>query len=90
MSGHEGPPSVDLKAVAKIVTGLIVVCAVVVLLDFTYEKHGHPGFLQIGSHGILDIPGFHAAYGFVSCVLLVLAATQLRKLVMRGEDYYDD
>ena len=35
-------------------------------------------------------PGFHAAYGFISCVLLVLAATQMRRFVKRDEDYYDD
>ena len=83
MSGpHHGPPSVDLAAVAKIVTALFVVCAVVVGLDFTYHKHGHYSFE--------NIPGFHAAYGFISCVLLVLAATQMRRFVMRDEDYYDD
>ena len=32
--------------------------------------------------------GFHAAYGFVACVLLVLAAKRLRRVLMRPEDYY--
>jgi hypothetical protein len=34
--------------------------------------------------------GFYAIYGFVACVLLVLAAKYvLRPLVKRDEDYYD-
>ena len=35
-------------------------------------------------------PGFYAIFGFVACVLLVLAAKHiLRPLVKREEDYYD-
>ncbi len=35
-------------------------------------------------------PGFYAAFGFVACVALVLAAKYvLRPLVMRKEDYYE-
>ena len=34
--------------------------------------------------------GFYAIYGFVACVLLVLAAKYiLRPIVKRDEDYYD-
>ncbi|MFZ7124938.1 MAG: hypothetical protein ACOWWM_02140 [Desulfobacterales bacterium] len=34
--------------------------------------------------------GFYAVYGFVACVLLVLAAKYiLRPLMKRPEDYYD-
>jgi len=81
MSDHQ-KPSVEPKAVRGIIIGLLVICGSCVLIDFFYEKHGH-----------LDIentPGFHAAYGFISCVLLVLAATQMRRFVKRDEDYYDD
>jgi hypothetical protein len=34
-------------------------------------------------------PGFYAIYGFAGCVFLVLVAKQMRKVVMRDEDYYD-
>ena len=37
--------------------------------------------MWIGSKGI---------YGFISCVALVLAAKQLRRIVKRDRDYYDD
>ena len=33
--------------------------------------------------------GFYGIYGFVCCVFLVLAAKELRKLLMRDEDYYE-
>lgn len=72
----------DPRNVDKIVRALYIVCAVVVLLDLTYAKHGHYAFESI--------IGFHAVYGFLSCVGLVIAATWMRKLVMRSEDYYDD
>ena len=41
-----------LKKFLEIVIALLVVCAIWVLLDFTYTKHGHYGFE--------NIPGFHA------------------------------
>ena len=47
----------------------------------------------IHKHGPFAIEhwwGFYGIYGFVGCVFLVLAAKELRKLVMRREDYYDD
>ena len=41
-------------------------------------------------NGIEKIPGFYAFYGFIGCVVLVLLATAMRKVLMRDEDYYDD
>lgn len=68
-------------SVNKIIYALCAICALSVLADLGYEKHGHWGW-----QGIM---GFDAIYGFVSCVGLVLAAKVLRKLLMRSEDYYD-
>ena len=87
--GHDDlPPSVSPEWTNRIVYALYAICAGFVLIDaiawlthFPFHKHGHYDFEQI--------PGFHAGYGFVSCVLLVLAARELRKIVMRDEDYYD-
>ena len=67
-------------SVTKLIRGLALVSTMVVLADLFYEKHGHYGFERV--------IGFQAGYGFVSCVVLVLAATQLRKVLMRDEDYY--
>ena len=72
----------DRRNVDKIVYGLYAVCTVVALADFfPYKHHLHFKFEYW--------PGFYSIYGFVSCVALVLAATQLRKILMRDEDYYD-
>jgi hypothetical protein len=34
--------------------------------------------------------GFYGVYGFVACTILVLAAKEMRKVLMRKEDYYDE
>lgn len=33
--------------------------------------------------------GFHAWYGFAACWILVVIAKQMRRVLMRSEDYYD-
>ncbi len=70
------PGSVD-----KIYWSVVAVCAGLLPLDFFYHKHTE---LEIERYF-----GFYGIYGFVCCVFLVLAAKELRKLLMRGEDYYD-
>lgn len=69
------------KNVNKIVWTLVALCVASVGAELFFHKHTHYGFQEL--------PGFDALYGFISCVLLVLAAKQLRKVLMRGEDYYD-
>ncbi len=71
----------DPRNVRKIYGGLWIVCWLLVAADLLYEKHIE--------FPIERVWGFFGFYGFVSCVLLVLAAKQLRKIVGRGEDYYD-
>lgn len=61
---------------------LYTACVLLFATDFFVQKHGH---LQWESWF-----GFFAIYGFVCCVLLVLAAKYiLRPLMKRKEDYYD-
>lgn len=56
-------------------------CALLLALDTVFHRHaGHPW------EGAF---GFYAAYGFVACVLLVLAAKRLRRVLMRSEGYYE-
>jgi hypothetical protein len=69
------------KNVDKVYWSVIVSCAALFLLDAFYEKH--PEF------EMEKIFGFYGLYGFVACVGLVIAAKELRKLLMRDEDYYD-
>lgn len=56
-------------------------CAGVTLLDLVVHKHGDHWW---------NFFGFHSAYGFIACVLLVLVATWMRRPLMREEDYYRD
>jgi hypothetical protein len=56
-------------------------CVALFVADFFIERKTHAP-----KEGI---PGFYPVYGFVGCVLLVLIAKELRKVVMRDEDYYD-
>lgn len=61
-----------------------VVWGVGVLLlfaDFWVHRHEEFEFAQLF--------GFHGFYGFVACVVLVLTAKALRRVLMRPEDYYD-
>ena len=71
----------DRRNVDRIFYGLVAVCVAVVVADLAYPKHVHFEFEQR--------VGFHAAFGFLAYVGLVLTATQLRKLLKRDEDYYD-
>ena len=50
------------------------------LIDPFIHKHG--------TFGWEDVPGFFAAYGFVSCVALIFIAKLLRLWVRRDENYY--
>lgn len=59
-----------------------VICGLLVLVDFIVHRHIY--------HDWENIPAFYAIYGFIGCVVLVLIATEMRKFLMRGEDYYDE
>ncbi len=59
-----------------------IILALLLLVDFFIEKHSAFGFD--------GVPNFFAAYGFISCVLLVLIARVLRKFLMKDENYYDN
>ena len=67
--------------VKKIIAALCVICALLMAADFFYHKHAH--------FEVENVFGFYAIYGFVMCVLLVLAAKLMRIVLMRDEDYYD-
>jgi len=67
--------------VTKIYRGLWMLGGLLALADLAVHRHAEVGFDATFA--------FHAAYGFVACVALVLAAKQLRRAVMRPEDHYD-
>ncbi|MFQ5994384.1 MAG: hypothetical protein ACE5K1_04770 [Acidiferrobacterales bacterium] len=57
------------------------ICAALFLVDFVYHRHVIDPWE--------DLLGFYAVYGFVACTILVLVAKQMRKVLMRREDFYD-
>jgi len=70
----------DSRKVRRVLYSLYACCTALLVIDFLYHRHNlHPW-----DHW----RGFYALYGFVGCVLLVLIAKLLRKLVKRPEDYY--
>ena len=88
MSTQEPPTKDDTPywldrpgSVTKVFWAVVVACAVLLLLDFFYEKHAE--------FEIEHYFGFYGIYSLVCCVFLVLAAKEIRKLLMRDEDHYD-
>lgn len=81
----------DPANVKRFLKGFFWTCLLFLLLDglFVIDKfHKHLSFEE----GVFTIEawiGFFSVYGFISCALIVLIAKQLRKVLMRSEDYYD-
>ena len=71
----------DPNNVTRLYRGPWVIGAALVLLDAIVHRHEELAFAAV--------PAFYAAYGFFACVLLVLAAKALRRLLQRPEDYYE-
>lgn len=65
----------------RIYWALSAVCGLLLLADLLYHKHVHYRWESWF--------GFFGFFGFFSAFGLVLAAKGLRKVLMRGEDYYD-
>lgn len=68
--------------VKKVLWIFHVLCAALLVIDAFYHRHTVQNWEGWW--------GFYAFFGFVACVVLVLAAIQLRKLVMVDEHYYRD
>jgi len=68
--------------VTLLVRLLVAACAALVAADAFHDRPAH-GFEPVGWFA------FHAGFGFVACVFLVLSAKELRRLVGRPESYYD-
>ncbi len=67
--------------VTKLYRGLGTIGIGLLIADLLVERHDGVGFAEWIS--------FYCLYGFVACVLLVLVAKALRRVVMRPENYYD-
>jgi hypothetical protein len=69
------------KNIRRLLRLLYLACALLLATDLIIHRHV--------THSWDSLWGFYALFGFVACVLLVLLAKQLRKLLKRPEDYYD-
>ncbi len=69
-------------AVKWLLRVFLVISLAVIGLDLVVERHV--------DHPFERFAGFYGLWGFVTCVVLVLAARVLRRLVMRGEGFYGD
>lgn len=76
-------PSInEPQNIRRIVQALVLCCIGLFALDGIIHRHT--------THPWEEMFGFYGVYGFVSCVILVLLAKELRKLLMRNENYYTD
>ncbi len=69
------------KNVTLLVRALYTCCFILFAMDLVIHRHIY--------HPWEEFIGFYAFYGCLACVVLVLLAREMRKLVMRDEDYYD-
>jgi hypothetical protein len=69
------------RNVKKLLLTLYVICACLLLVDFFYHRHS---IIKLENSF-----GFYGIYGFVACVVLVLVAKEIRRLIGRSEDYYE-
>ena len=58
------------------------VCVILIALNLTYSNKGH--------YSAENILGFYAVYGFIAFSFIIFAATALRALIKRPEDYYQN
>ena len=80
--GHEKTWWLDNpRNVDRLVHGFYAVCGLLLTIDVFVPKHG--------PFAIEHVWGFYGIFGFFACVALVLIAKQLRRVLMRPEDYYD-
>jgi len=68
-------------SIKKLWIGAIVILALTVLAEVIIKLHPH--------FEIEALFGFHALYGFLTCVIMVVFAKVLGFLIKRKDDYYD-
>ncbi len=79
---HHTPGFFEKKSTINALIALVVaICAGFGAAEFFIHRHGH--------FGEDHIPLFYGLAGFAAFFGLVLLGKQLRKLIMRDEDYYD-
>ncbi|WMS87838.1 hypothetical protein [Pleionea litopenaei] len=68
------------RNVKWIIRGLYICCGLLFILDFILTRYS--------KHPLEWLWGFYPIYGFVGCVVLVVVAKWMRKIIMREENFY--
>ena len=86
----------DPKNVKNLIRFFLVGCVIIFFLDvvfFLSAGHKHLAFEDPQTHeNVFPSEGwfsFYPLFGFAAYTMLVLISKQLRKVLMRPEDYYD-
>ena len=69
------------SSIKKLYISALIILGVVLFVEYFIILHPH--------FGIEKIFGFHAVFGFLSCIVLIIFAKLLGFLVKRKDDYYD-
>jgi hypothetical protein len=69
------------SSIKKLWIGAGVLLALTVIAEFFIKLHPH--------FKIESVFSFHALYGFIACVIMVVFAKLLGFLIKRKDDYYD-
>lgn len=70
------------SSIKKLWIGASVTLALTVIAELVVALHPH--------FKVEALFGFHALYGFISCVIMVVFAKLLGFLIKRKDDYYDE
>ncbi len=70
----------DPDNIRKLWRGFLVLLALTVVAGLVVDLHPH--------FAIEGWPGFNAAYGFITCLLMIVGAKALGIFLKRGDSYY--
>ena len=90
MKAPEEPPAwADSPSfVKRLIWAVFIVCGFLLVIDPFVPKH--EGYEY--KYTLFEVErwwGFYGIYGFVGCVFLVLAAKEMRRIIMKPENYYE-
>ena len=69
------------KTIKKLIVFSLIILGLLIFIEFFIILHHH--------FDVERIFGFHAIFGFLSCVALIIFAKLLGFLIKRKDDYYD-
>lgn len=75
---HDIPTTIS----ATVFGWLAAVCTALVVIEWFVHRHA--------TYPWEGWPGFYAIFGFVAFAGIVLLGKQLRRVIRRDDDYYDD